>query len=60
MKHGKKYSAVAEKIEKKAYGVAEAVELLKGGKIAKFDETVEITPNSGSTPSAVTRTYAVL
>lgn len=50
MKHGKKYSAVAEKIEKKAYGVAEAVELLKGGKIAKFDETVEIHAKLGINP----------
>ncbi len=43
MKHGKKYSASAELIEKgKFYDVAEAVELAVKTGTAKFDETVEI------------------
>lgn len=42
MKHGKKYNASLNKVEKKAYAAAEAVELLKGLEGAKFDETVEV------------------
>lgn len=43
MKHGKKYRGVAEKVEKnKLYGVEEALALVKAGKIAKFDESVEV------------------
>lgn len=42
MKRGKKYKAVAEKVEKnKLYTVEEAMKLVKEGKIAKFDESVE-------------------
>lgn len=42
MKHGKKYKAIAEKVEKnKLYSVAEAFALVKEGKVAKFDESVE-------------------
>lgn len=43
MQRGKKYRAVAEKIDSnRIYSVAEAVKLLKENKIAKFDESVEI------------------
>jgi large subunit ribosomal protein L1 len=43
MKRGKKYRAVAEKMDKnKIYPVAEAVKFLKENKTAKFDESVEI------------------
>jgi len=43
MKHGKKYRATAEKIEKdKIYSLEEAVKLLKENKVAKFDESVEV------------------
>lgn len=43
MKHGKKYRGVAEKVEKnKLYEVSEALGLVKEGKIAKFDESVEV------------------
>lgn len=43
MKHGKKYRAAAEKLDKnKIYPVAEGVKLLKENKTAKFDESVEI------------------
>jgi large subunit ribosomal protein L1 len=42
MKHGKKYKAIAEKVEKnKLYSAAEAFALVKEGKVAKFDESVE-------------------
>lgn len=42
MKHGKKYLASLNKVEKKAYAVEEAVELLKSLEGPKFDETVEV------------------
>lgn len=43
MKRGKKYKAIAEKVEKnKLYGAEEAFMLIKEGKIAKFDESVEV------------------
>lgn len=42
MKHGKKYRAVAEKIEaNKIYPIEEAINLAKESKTAKFDESVE-------------------
>jgi len=43
MKHGKKYRAAAEKIDKNmVYSLEEAVKMLKENKIAKFDESVEV------------------
>ncbi|MFZ2975489.1 MAG: 50S ribosomal protein L1 [Candidatus Moraniibacteriota bacterium] len=43
MIHGKKYRAVAEKIDKnKIYSLEEAVKLMKENKLAKFDESVEV------------------
>ncbi len=43
MKHGKKYKAVAEKIDKnKTYSIEEAVKIIKQNKTAKFDESVEL------------------
>jgi large subunit ribosomal protein L1 len=43
MKRGKKYRAIAGKIDKNnIYSVEEAVKLIKENKIAKFDETVEV------------------
>ena len=43
MKRGKKYLEAASKIEKgKIYSVEEAVDLLKGTKVANFDESVEL------------------
>lgn len=43
MKHGKKYRAAAEKIDRnKIYSMKEAVALIKENKTAKFDESVEI------------------
>lgn len=42
MTHGKKYRAISEKVEKnKLYSSEEAMKLVKGSKIAKFDESVE-------------------
>ena len=42
MKHGKKYRAALEKLEKdKVYTLSEAVKFLKENKTAKFDESVE-------------------
>lgn len=43
MKHGKKYRAIAEKVDKnKVYSIEEAVKLIKENKTAKFDESVEL------------------
>lgn len=43
MKHGKKYRAVEEKIDrKKIYSLEEAITLIKENKIAKFDESIEV------------------
>ena len=43
MKHGKKYRAVAEKVEKnKLYTAEEAMQLVKETKVAKFDESIEV------------------
>jgi large subunit ribosomal protein L1 len=43
MKHGKKYRAVAEKIDReKVYSLEEAIKIMKENKIAKFDESVEV------------------
>ncbi len=43
MKHGKKYRASVEKIDKnKIYSIEEAVKFIQENKIAKFDESVEL------------------
>lgn len=43
MTHGKKYRAVAEKIDRnKVYSLEEALRIIKENKIAKFDESVEV------------------
>jgi large subunit ribosomal protein L1 len=51
MKHGKKYRAAAETIEReKVYPVDEAVRLVKDGAKAKFDETVDLAVRLGVDP----------
>ncbi|HOX10908.1 MAG TPA: 50S ribosomal protein L1 [Candidatus Moranbacteria bacterium] len=51
MKHGKKYTAIAEKVEKnKLYSAEEAFALIKEGKVAKFDESIEIHVRLGVDP----------
>ncbi|MBF0424712.1 MAG: 50S ribosomal protein L1 [Magnetococcales bacterium] len=48
---GKRLQAIYEKVDRnKAYALGEAVELLKEGATAKFDETVEIALNLGVDP----------
>ena len=43
-KHGKKYNAAADKIDRsRKYNLDEAVKTLKEVAFAKFDETVELT-----------------
>ncbi len=50
-KPGKRFRTAAEAIEnKKAYGVEDAVKLVKGGAKAKFDETIELAMNLGVDP----------
>jgi len=50
-KHGKKYRAGAEKIEReKLYPLADAVKLAIEAKFAKFDETVELAVRLGVDP----------
>lgn len=50
MKQGKKYRAVAEKREDKAYEVAEAMQFVVENKTAKFDESVEVHMHLGIDP----------
>lgn len=51
MKHGKAYRAARDKIDRsRDYPLAEAVELLKAGAHAKFDESVEVAANLGVDP----------
>ena len=51
MKHGKAYRAALEKIDRnRNYPLTEAVELLKQGVHAKFDESVEVVANLAVDP----------
>lgn len=51
MKHGKKYRAAREKVDRnRKYEVEEAVALLKEIAVAKFDETVEVSLKLGVDP----------
>jgi len=51
MKHGKKYNAVHEKVDRlKEYGAIEALEFLKANSTVKFDETVEMSVRLGVDP----------
>ncbi len=51
MKHGKKYNAAYEKVDKtKEYGALEAIEFLKANSTVKFDETVDIAVVLGVDP----------
>lgn len=51
MKRGKNYRAVAEKVDaKKVYGAEEALLLVSGMKVAKFDESVEVHVRLGIDP----------
>lgn len=47
---GKKYRAFADKIEKRAYVLPEAIALLQENRVSKFDETVEVHLNLGVDP----------
>lgn len=48
MKHGKKYTEAAKKIDRnQLYDVADAVSLVKEGATAKFDETIEVHIRTG-------------
>src|SRR5438034_3311888 len=49
-KHGKKYTAAAEKIEQRPYQLDEAFQLLKQVAYAKFNETVELSMLLGVDP----------
>jgi large subunit ribosomal protein L1 len=49
--HGKNYRAAAQKIDAdKAYQARQAIDLVKGGAYAKFDETVEVAVRLGVDP----------
>lgn len=50
-KKGKKYQAIAEKVDRnKRYSIEEAVQLVKELKTAKFDESVDVAVNLGVDP----------
>ncbi len=42
IRRGKRYRSVSEKIERKVYSLAEAVEIIKANPMAKFDETLDM------------------
>ena len=47
-KKGKRYAAAIAEIDREAvYGVADAVNMVKGKATAKFDETIELSMNLG-------------
>ncbi|MBV8951808.1 MAG: 50S ribosomal protein L1 [Actinobacteria bacterium] len=49
--HGKKYRAAAQNIDvNKTYQARQAIDLVKGGAFAKFDETVEVAVRLGVDP----------
>jgi large subunit ribosomal protein L1 len=48
--HGKKYRAAAEKVAATPYQPRQAIELVKSGAYAKFDETVEVAVRLGVDP----------
>jgi large subunit ribosomal protein L1 len=51
MKHGKKYNAVHQKVDRlKEYGAIEALDFLKANSTVKFDETVEMVIRLGVDP----------
>jgi large subunit ribosomal protein L1 len=51
MKHGKKYNAIRQKLDKtKEHGALEAIEFLKSNSCVKFDETIEIAVVLGVDP----------
>ena len=51
MKHGKAYRAALEKIDRtKEYEIGEAIQILKEGVQAKFDQSVELAVNLGVDP----------
>lgn len=51
LKHGKRYRALAEKVDsKKLHSLEEAISVVKGAANAKFDETVDVTVVLGIDP----------
>lgn len=51
MKHGKKYRAAADKLAgRTSWTLPEAIAFLQANKVAKFDETVELSMNLGVDP----------
>ncbi len=49
-KHGKKYNDALALVDKEAYGLAEAIELLKKTQVAKFDSSCEVHMQLGVDP----------
>jgi large subunit ribosomal protein L1 len=49
-KHGKKFAAAREGIEKRLYGLDEALQAVRSASFAKFDETLELSMRLGVNP----------
>ena len=49
-KHGKKFSAAQAKVERRPYGLAEALKTIREVAFAKFDESVELSMRLGVNP----------
>ena len=49
-KHGKKFQAAREGVEKRLYGLDEALQVVRTASFAKFDETLELSMRLGVNP----------
>jgi large subunit ribosomal protein L1 len=49
-KHGKKFSAAQAMVEKRPYGLSEALQTVRAASFAKFDESVEVSLRLGVNP----------
>jgi large subunit ribosomal protein L1 len=49
-KHGKKFQAAKEGVEKRLYGLDEALQVVRTASFAKFDETLELSMRLGVNP----------
>jgi len=49
-RHGKKYRAAQERVERRLYGLDEAIGAVRQSSFAKFDETIELSLRLGVNP----------
>ena len=49
-KHGKKFQSAIDSVEKRLYGLDEALKVVRTASFAKFDETLELSMRLGVNP----------